>query len=68
MTRQEDASANVDCKHVSRMSWPSMLIFELRPEALATEGIIAALTKQVTVLRTHYKLAVDAQLGEEPTL
>ncbi len=44
------------------------LIFELRPESLATEGIIAALTKQVAVLRTRYKLSVDAQLGDEPYL
>jgi signal transduction histidine kinase len=44
------------------------LIFELRPESLATEGVIAALTKQVVVLRTRYKLSVDAQLGEEPPL
>src|SRR6266536_418923 len=44
------------------------LIFELRPGALATEGAIAALTKQVAVLRSRYKLTVDAQLGEEPAL
>ncbi len=44
------------------------LIFELRPESLSTEGLITALTKQVTVLRTRYKLTVDAQLGEEPAL
>jgi signal transduction histidine kinase len=44
------------------------LIFELRPESLVTEGLIAALTKQVLVLRARYKLTVDAQLGEEPTL
>ncbi len=44
------------------------LIFELRPESLATEGLITALTKQVIVLRTRYKLTVDAQLGEEPAL
>jgi signal transduction histidine kinase len=44
------------------------LIFELRPEALATEGIITALTKQIAVLRTRYKLSVDAQLDEEPKL
>ena len=44
------------------------LIFELRPEFLATEGVVAALAKQVAVLRTRYKLSVDAQLGEEPTL
>jgi signal transduction histidine kinase len=44
------------------------LIFELRPESLATEGLITALTKQVVILRTRYKLTVDAQLGEEPAL
>jgi signal transduction histidine kinase len=44
------------------------LIFELRPESLATEGLIAALTKQVVILRTRYKLTVNAQLGEEPAL
>ena len=44
------------------------LIFELRPESLATEGLITALTKQVVVLRTRNKLTVDAQLGEEPAL
>jgi signal transduction histidine kinase len=44
------------------------LIFELRPESLALEGLIAAITKQVAILRTRYNLAVDAQLGEEPPL
>ncbi len=44
------------------------LIFELRPESLATEGLIGALSKQVTVLRTRYKLAVDTDLGKEPRL
>ena len=44
------------------------LILELRPESFASEGLITALTKQVVVLRTRYKLTVDAQLGEEPPL
>ena len=44
------------------------LIFELRPESLASEGLITALTKQVAVLRTRYKLTVDAQLSKEPDL
>ena len=44
------------------------LIFELRPESLETEGLVAALTKQVAVLRARYKLAVEADLGEEPAL
>ena len=44
------------------------LIFELRPESFASEGLITAITKQVAVLRSRYKLTVDAQLGEEPAL
>ncbi|MFN0148580.1 MAG: GAF domain-containing protein [Dehalococcoidia bacterium] len=42
------------------------LIFELRPESLATEGLVAALQKQVDSLRARYGLAVDAGLPEEP--
>ncbi|MEO8973820.1 MAG: sensor histidine kinase [Ktedonobacteraceae bacterium] len=44
------------------------LIFELRPESLESEGLVAALIKQVAVLRTRYKLTVEADLGEEPVL
>jgi PAS domain S-box-containing protein len=40
------------------------LIFELRPEALQEEGIIAALQKQVAALRARYGIAVEASLGE----
>ena len=44
------------------------LIFELRPESLVTEGLVAALTKQVEVLRARYKLTVEADLADEPDL
>src|SRR5437879_6847457 len=44
------------------------LIFELRPESLETEGLVAALTKQVAALRTRHKLVVDADLDHEPDL
>src|SRR5258706_3604852 len=44
------------------------LIFELRPESLAAEGVIAALTRQLAVLRTRYKPSVDAELDHEPML
>ncbi len=44
------------------------LIFELRPESLETEGLVAALSKQVAVLRARYELTVEADLGEEPDL
>src|SRR5437764_3107731 len=42
------------------------LIFELRPESLEIEGLVAALTRQVAVLRSRYNLTVEADLGEEP--
>lgn len=44
------------------------LIFELRPESLETEGLVAALVKQIAVLRTRYRLTVEADLAEEPSL
>jgi signal transduction histidine kinase len=44
------------------------LIFELRPECLETEGLVAALTRQVAILRARYKLAVEADLADEPAL
>jgi len=44
------------------------LIFELRPESLEIEGLVAALTKQVAVLRARYNLTVEGDLGEEPHL
>jgi signal transduction histidine kinase len=44
------------------------LIFELRPESLELEGLVAALSRQVAVLRTRHKLTVNADLGEEPAI
>jgi PAS domain S-box-containing protein len=44
------------------------LIFELRPESLATEGLVAALQKRVAVLRSRHQLRVTAELGSEPEL
>jgi len=42
------------------------LIFELRPEALETEGLIAALEKQVAAVRARHGIDVSADLGTEP--
>ncbi|MGH2609510.1 MAG: histidine kinase, partial [Tepidiformaceae bacterium] len=42
------------------------LIFELRPESLAQEGIVAALDKQVAATNVRYGLTVEADLGSEP--
>lgn len=42
------------------------LIFELRPEALASEGLVAALDRQLRALRARHGLEVDSDLGDEP--
>jgi signal transduction histidine kinase len=42
------------------------LIFELRPESLATEGLTAALEKQAALVQARHELAVHATLCDEP--
>jgi PAS domain S-box-containing protein len=45
------------------------LIFELRPESLETEGLIAALKQQAAALEARHEIPVRATLlGEEPDL
>ncbi len=44
------------------------LIFELRPESLETEGLVAALTKQAAAIRARYGMAVEASLEVEPVV
>jgi signal transduction histidine kinase len=44
------------------------LIFELRPESLANEGLVAALEKQVAATRARYGLQVGYEYGDEPVL
>jgi len=42
------------------------LIFELRPESLEHEGLVAALEKQAAATRARHSIAVDLQLAGEP--
>jgi PAS domain S-box-containing protein len=42
------------------------LIFELRPESLETEGLVAALKQQAAALKARHEIPVHATLGEEP--
>jgi signal transduction histidine kinase len=42
------------------------LIFELRPESLETEGLVAALEKQAAALRARHEIRVRTDLCEEP--
>jgi PAS domain S-box-containing protein len=44
------------------------LIFELRPESLETEGLVAALTKQAAALRARHNISVNTQFCDEPKL
>jgi signal transduction histidine kinase len=42
------------------------LIFELRPESLRTEGLVAALGKLVNALDARHQLEVRLEAGDEP--
>jgi signal transduction histidine kinase len=42
------------------------LIFELRPESLETEGLVAAISKQAEAATVRHGLAIDLRLGQEP--
>ncbi|MGE0227502.1 MAG: histidine kinase [Dehalococcoidia bacterium] len=42
------------------------LIFELRPESLAAEGLVSALEKQAAAIRARYDLEVVTSLSPEP--
>jgi signal transduction histidine kinase len=42
------------------------LIFELRPEALEVEGLVAVLGKQMDSVRARHGLQVNATIGTEP--
>jgi signal transduction histidine kinase len=44
------------------------LIFELRPEILEKEGLIAALQKQAEMMRLRYNLQMDTAFESEPDL
>jgi signal transduction histidine kinase len=44
------------------------LIFELRPEALETEGLVVALRKQAEAMRVRHKLPVQLEMNTEPEL
>ncbi len=44
------------------------LIFELRPESLEQEGLVAALTKQVAALRTRHDVQVSLTMCAEPAM
>ena len=59
--------------HVMRLAEASQaemraLIFELRPEPLETEGVVAALNRQIEVVRARYGFAAPTIASAEPEL
>jgi signal transduction histidine kinase len=44
------------------------LIFELRPESLETEGLVAALTKQAASMHARHNITVNTAFCEEPKM
>jgi PAS domain S-box-containing protein len=44
------------------------LIFELRPDSLAEEGLVAALTRQAELMRARHHLLVETEFSGEPDL
>ena len=44
------------------------LIYELRPESLEREGLVAALTRQAEAVRARHNLAVEVEWCDEPDL
>jgi signal transduction histidine kinase len=42
------------------------LIFELRPESLEKEGLVAALEKAAAGVQARHDIRVETALGEEP--
>jgi signal transduction histidine kinase len=44
------------------------LLFELRPESLEVEGLVAALQKQALALSARYRLPIETTFGAEPSI
>jgi signal transduction histidine kinase len=44
------------------------LIFELRPQALDDEGLVAALRRQIEAMQVRHQIDVTASLGPEPNV
>lgn len=73
LERGDSVRLNEAIEHISSLAQAAMaemraLIFELRPESLATEGLVAALTKQAAALRARHAIQVQTELCPEPEL
>ena len=73
LLNKEPAAAAEPLRYVQRLAEAGLaemraLIFELRPESLEKEGLVAALRRQAALLRARYEIEVVENLGEEPDL
>lgn len=71
LVEREPAKAIVPLEYILSLSEAGLaemraLIFELRPESLRTEGLVAALGKLVNALGSRYQLKVTLEAGDEP--
>jgi PAS domain S-box-containing protein len=69
---QHDAAVDA-CAYVLSLAEAGLaelraLIFELRPESLANEGLVVALERQAAAARSRHDLQVVVDLGAEPEL
>jgi signal transduction histidine kinase len=52
----------------SSLSEMRSMIFDLRPEVLATEGVVAALARHAQTLRARHLIAIETPGGPEPEI
>jgi PAS domain S-box-containing protein len=70
---QDPAGVAQPIDHIKRLAEASQaemraLIFALRPEALETEGLVAALNRQIEALRARHGIAAQTIASAEPEL
>jgi PAS domain S-box-containing protein len=74
LAHDEQRDAAVDaCEYVLSLAEAGLaelraLIFELRPESLAQDGLVVALERQAAAARSRHDLQVVTDLGPEPEL
>lgn len=66
MTRAETSAEYILNLADMGMAEMRALLFELRPESLEQEGLVAAIAKQVDALRARHGIEVEADLRDEP--
>jgi PAS domain S-box-containing protein len=73
LVKQDPARAVAPIEYVLQLAEAGLaemraLIFELRPESLEAEGLVAAIEKQVASLHARHRIAVNSTLCNEPSI